>query len=139
MAESQKRVIGDYEYEVSPLGAREASRVLTRVLSKLGASVQNISSKDATAMLGAIAQHVSEDDVDYIIGKFIPCTRVNLHANQPASLLTPSLFDTHFSQRSLEMFQWIAFCFEVNFSGFFEGLRSKLGAVAAPTPIKSSS
>lgn len=138
--ERKCKVIGSHEYGVYQLGALKGRRVLARfaklIAPAFGATVA-ASSKPGKVnqgevlerMLSAFVEHLSDEDIEYFCNEFGPVSDVTLPNGKTPQL--PDIFDAHFSNNYYEMIGWLIFCFEVNFSSFFEKVGSLMPGVTA--------
>lgn len=129
MREAQTKTLGQTQYRVRPLGAKQGCRVITR-LSKLLGSAFKSGAKDQNAMLGAALESLGEEDLDFFCRQFETHTQISVDGSKWPTL--SDVFDVHFSQNYGELLLWLKFCLEVNFSGFFaETLGSLVGGSSA--------
>jgi hypothetical protein len=132
MRTPQKRAVGTANYEVTPLGALEGSRVFARLLSIAGPVVETIAKAgpkgDAAgaAVFAALTQRITPEDLTFFCEVFARWTTVNINGKEPR---LSDIFDEHFSGNYGDMLQWLSFCIEVNFGSFFGG--SSLANVGA--------
>lgn len=126
MLETQRREIGGVTYEVRQLDAVRGRRVFVRfakvVAPALGAlkAAAKMSPDEALAYaLGQLVGNVSEEDLDFFCDVFAPATCLVEGNNRPE---LAKRFELHFAGKYLEMLEWLAFCFEVNFGSFFQKL-----------------
>lgn len=126
MLETQRRDIGGVTYEVRQLDAVRGRRVFMRfakvVAPALGAlkAAGKMAPDEALAhALGQLVNGVTEDDLDFFCDAFAPTTCMVEGSKRPE---LAKCFELHFAGRYLELLQWLAFCFEVNFGTFFQKL-----------------
>lgn len=126
LRETRKRVIGDYEYEVTQLGAIRGSAVFVRVMKLLGPL---FASKDQAALFAGI----QEEDVRYLIDAFGPMTLVVGQGQ------LDKIFDLHFAGKYKDMMGWLLFCLEVNYGDFLRGRGLDAAPSAGPQASASTS
>lgn len=119
--EPQVRQIGRFEYRVTPLGARDGCRVLSRLMKMMGRGAVKGSELEA---IGAILENLEESDLDYFITAFDKYTSVHIGDKWPG---LADIFDAHFVSDYLEMLTWLKFALEVNFGGFFSAVAGLAG------------
>jgi hypothetical protein len=138
---SETKVIGAHEYTVYQLGAitgREGLRRLTRLISpalpSLAAMFRDAGPEALAAGLSALLEGLGAEDLAYFCDTFAPKSTVRLEDGKSPNL--KDIFDVHFAGNYYEMIEWLVFCFEVNYRGFFSGALAKLVSAipAAPAP-----
>lgn len=119
MRENQFKIIGDNKYEVTLLGGLAARDMLVKLINQYGPAIADLGkSKGDWAPLAA---KLSVADVDYLCKSFGKLTQVHLQDGR-VIVLDQERLDAHFSGAVFEMFKWLAFCLEANFSDFLSGL-----------------
>lgn len=142
MIEKKTKSIGGKNYEVYELGAKKGRQVLTRLLRLLGPALGGMSEGkgDAEARiasaLGKLVESLTDADTDYFCDTFAAVTNVEMEGRMP---LLSDVFDLHFKADYLNMFKWLAFCFEVNFGSFLAGLGGPGGLAALAGKAAASS
>lgn len=134
--EIRSKVIGSHTYYVRQLGSSEARKLLVRLTTTLGpvlgaAIPQGVSFKDLMAIevdlgkgLGELASRLREDDLEYVCRVLGAATEVDLGGGKQVPL-TLEKQELHFcGGRLSELFKWLQFALEVQFSDFFAGLAS---------------
>lgn len=102
-----EKVLGANRYRVLKLGAKVGRCALHRWLQCSGRPQPN----------GAgIVEQMTEEDLTYFCDLFAPQTQVQVGEAWP---FLNVIFDEHFTKDYREMYQWLDFCFQVNFSSFF--------------------
>jgi hypothetical protein len=139
MHDPQSKTIGRYEYTVTPLGGRAASKLLARVFGRISPVLSTIDIKRGMAVemevlkaVAGVLGNLTDADIDYLFDAFCPCTRASIHPGQPPSVFTKAIADATFAGEQLEMVGWLRFCFEVNFGDFLAVLGEKLASATAP-------
>lgn len=127
---AQDREIGDVVYRVWPVPfgvGRPALMRLIGIISPLAAAYLKQTGERASvaALLEALPVALSDDDVKYFSELLGRASKYQDGANWPA--LIPANQDTHFAGRYLEFTKWLIFAIEVNFSGFFVGMKDGAG------------
>lgn len=130
----EDKQIGAYTYKVTQLDAIQGIEVLTRFVNIVGPALASADTKDAALALakafGDLSTKLTAEDVKYFVGKFSKLTTVSggdLKAGHEPQLDT--IFAAHFAGRYLDLFKWLAFCFEVNFRSFFTESGASLGGL----------
>lgn len=134
MLKTETRRIGPALYYVRQLGALEGQGVLVRLFKILGAALPELVQAKAggeagslsTAALATLASKIEEEDLDYFVRKFAPCTNVHVTEGALKTAGPAPLDDTRrdalFAGAYGDMFRWLKFCLEVNFGNFSVGL-----------------
>ncbi len=116
--ETKDKSIAGVTYRVTQLTATKGRAVFVR-LAKLFAGMAG--AKNMEDRIAGILGKLSDDDLKFVCDVFASATQVHAPGDKGWPQLS-DVFDLHFAGRYLEMFQWLAFCLEVNFSGFFPGV-----------------
>jgi hypothetical protein len=136
LRKSESKVIGEYTYNVTQLGAVTGSKVFLRVLKVLGPLV---GAKD----VGALFDRLKEEDFTYLCEEFAKMSTVQLEKGAPQ---LNAIFDVHFAGKYGELIEWLRFCIEVNFGEVLKGdVLKSVGRKAAasestgPSPLTGMS
>lgn len=150
MIESHTRTIGRHAYTVTQIKAKQGNAVLVRLAKLAGPTLASlftgaesgpedaldrVSVEGLGGALRAFSAGLTEADLDWLCSTFADCTTVE---TEPGSIKPlRGIFDLHFAGAYLEMFEWLAFCLEVNYADFFGALatRAKQAKAPRPTPI----
>lgn len=146
MLQTESKAIGDHTYLVTQLGAGEGRKMfvrLTRALApvfgalledagstKGGFKLGDMSLESLSRTLHELAQRLTEDDLEYVCRTFGAKTMVQVGEGKEIQL-TLDKQELHFAGRYGHMFQWLAFCLEVNYRDF---LGVTKGFVSAQSP-----
>ncbi len=149
---TETRKIGDRHFEVRALPAKMGRKALLRLTKKLGPAVAAmLDGRDATGLEGVnlmdldvsgairtLAQDLEEGDMEYFCDLFAAYTaaEVSPGTGQMMELGKGTTFDMLFSQHYEVMLQWLWFCLEVNFGGFFGALGVSASPLAAAKAAK---
>lgn len=133
MLKTESRAIGNSVFHVRQLGTRVGRATLTRLLKTLGpamgaflegrdlAKIEGEPSGSAMAkVLAELSGSLSDEDLDYFCRTFGEATLVETEAGRqvPLTLETQELL---FAGKYDELFKWLLFCLEVNYSSFLAG------------------
>jgi hypothetical protein len=141
--ETKTALIGNTRYHVTQLPSSQARKLLVRLVKMAGPilaslledkdlvggtapmveRVSALDSKTLAAMLRDFADRVSESDLEYLCSTLGGCTQVEGSDGKlgPLDLETQEL---HFrGGRLSELFRWLGFGLEVQYSDFFDGLK----------------
>ena len=133
------RVLGRYEYTLTPMPARKASRLLARLFARFAPALKNADTSDVVGLVAALGAALDPDDLDALTEALIACTELQMHpAPMPRTVLTAAIVDTLFAAEMGEMMQWLLFGLEVNYGSFFAEAQAKMAARPAPatsTPV----
>lgn len=150
MFEQKSTRIGAYSYKVTQLDAVTGRRAFTRLFKIAGPAMAQLENgMNEKALGGALTELVTRlesADIDYFCDTFAEVTEVSGGKYTKASPQLNEVFSVHFASSYLEMFQWLVFCMQVNFSSFFVGVGQLLAGLAArksdstsPTPSTGGS
>ena len=137
--EAQERTIGSTQFKVFPLGARQGCQVMTRLTRLIGGALKgntlDIKSVDVGSMISGALEAMQDSDLEFLCTTFAAKTTFSVDGT--AWPLLTSQFETYFSANYGELFEWLKFCLEVNFSSFFE--TAKAAIATKPTiPIQAA-
>lgn len=140
MLETREKRIGDVTYQVTQLPAPSGRRLLVRLYKVLGpaiaAALRGLPESSESLSLGnlqtaaigdamlELAQTLTEDELDHVCEIFSQHTLFSREPEKWQPLKVEK--DLHWSGNFLNMFKWLAFCLEVNYSDFLSeqgGLR----------------
>lgn len=152
MLEIRSKAIGNHTYRVRQLGAGEGRKALIRLVKilgpvfapllegsgKVGAGWSFLETKasDVGRAFEVLAERLSDQDLDYFCATFGVCTELEWPDGR-AKPLTLQEQELHFAGDYLAMFKWLAFCLEVNYSGFFQSSSALVGALGALDQAKN--
>lgn len=130
--ESQKRTIGELDFELSPLPAWKALETWTRVIGVLAPGLNGLNglkAKTQEEMLGALARAIqglaSTNPAEIqSLSKVLLETCLVTVKGQQAPLLP--VFDVVMQGRMLSVFKLLAWAVEVNYADFFDVARAAL-------------
>ncbi len=136
---SERRTIGEHEYEVTQLPSSKGRRLLVRLFKVLGPAfgeltaggAKNVDEVDSGALARAIqelALRITSDDLEDVVQELARTTRIRMGDKEPE---LASVMELHFAGRYDELIRWLAFALEVNYGSFFgglAGLRPRAGA-----------
>lgn len=133
-AEAQTRAIGAHAYEVMPLPAKAALRVMTRVLKMGAPAFAEVSSlREAASAVGTLLSaglaNLDEDVILFASEELAKVTRV---VDGDKALPLAPIFDEHFRGRVGDLFAWLRFAAEVTYGPLGDALGKMLTASPAP-------
>ena len=126
MLSPKDKVINGRTYSVTPLSAVKGRSLLVKLGPTLAAGMAALASKDVTAAT-KIFETLDENLLTYVCDTLAPSTQVTVDGRTDP-LNKTGLQDQLFQANYLEMFQWILFCLEVNYSDFLRGLGDQSNA-----------
>ena len=137
---AQQRDIDGVNYEVWPLPLGLAQTILLKFVRAIGAAAEAADANDA-AQFAALAKALPDSELSFIAGKFGDAS-----AYEEDGKMVPLIARTqefHFAGRFDAYLQWLLFCAEVNFAGFFDTARRKAIAdafarIGGPTPSETT-
>ena len=161
--ETKSKEIGDrgYTYHVTELPSKKGRALLVRLIKTLGpvfgqlisgmkpraggssklpakgaagSALASINGQSISRALAELAARLTEADLEHVCQVLGEHTEISDRDNPDnRKKLTPGAQEFHFAGRYLEMFEWIAFGLEVNFSDFFSGspIGNAIGAAVA--------
>jgi hypothetical protein len=140
--QKQTKEIDGVTYEVTPLpfgvGQKALMRFLRIAAPLLAAATEESKNQMAlgAAVMKAIPAVISEADLDYFSEQFGNYSRY-AHDGKMVPLVKVNQ-ETHFAGKYYEFFQWLVFCLEVNFSGFFAGIMRGGSGAVLPEILKTA-
>lgn len=141
MIETKKKQIGEYEYCVEQLGAREGLSVMVKLGKMLGEPLGQAVTKAeaggsgldaAGAAVSGLLQNLDEPGILGLLDVFAKKTTVT--GGHLTGMKLEAIADQFFAGRYQDLGLWFAFCLEVNYGGFFAVLSSlnpKVASVAS--------
>lgn len=135
-AEAQTRAIGAHAYEVMPLPAKAALRVMTRVLKMGAPTFAEVSSlREAASAVGTLLSaglaNLDEDVILFASEELAKVTKV-VEGDGERKLPLAPIFDEHFRGRIGDQFAWLRFAAEVTYGPLGDALGKMLTASPAP-------
>jgi hypothetical protein len=150
---AQERRIGDVNYRMNPVPFGIGRQLLMRLVAIVspmiagamraaqfadGGKTTLLSPESYAAIFDALPSALTDADVKRFAEEFGKASWFQDGDNM-VPLLTAKQ-DDHFAGRYLEAVEWLAFGLEVNFAGFFAGVRSgKLGSLLKTVSPSTSS
>lgn len=136
MLDTRTKKIGEYEYQVRQLTAPIGRKLLVRLFKVLGPSISaglsslpddegkelSLGDLKANALGDAVAilaETITEGELEHVVETLSEATQYSGEPDRWLPLKRDAEF--HWAGRFLQMFQWIAFCLEVNYSDFLGG------------------
>ena len=124
MREPTKKTIGDITFEVTPLGFKQGRKAFVRLSKALSPSLGELTAAkdlfDAGTIAGALEKlldHISDEDLDWFAEVMGKGTRFSRDGDK-WPFLNEANREALFAGNLMLFFQWLVFCFEVNFSDF---------------------
>lgn len=156
MLKSETKIIGNDTFTVKQLGAKRGRAVLTRVIKTFGpvlaqlvrdvdpqairpGAPPRIGGEALAAALAEFAERLGPDDLDYYCAIFGPESEVAIGSTDKVLPLDAQNQEHYFAGNYHGMFGWLAFCFEVNYSGFFADLAGAAAVLAPVAPLAKAS
>jgi hypothetical protein len=155
----ETRSIGKYKYRVTQLPALKARALFVRLTKALGpvlgTALEGIGPVTLRGMLGLngatlgllineASTRLTEEDLTYFCDVLGESSEL-LGESGRGERLTESVQNIHFGGQLLQMFKWMGFALEVNFSDFLDGLKSLKAekstgreSSASPSPTDST-
>lgn len=124
--QKQEREIGGVIYEVTPLPFGIGQKALMRFLRIAAPLLAAATGKDkdgvsvGAAVMKEFPSIVSDSDLEYFSKVFGDTSRYESEGKRVPLVVGNQ--EHHFAGRYYEYFQWLVFCLEVNFRGFFAGM-----------------
>ncbi len=142
--ERKEKQCGDHVYEVQQFGAKQGRRILVKVFKLLGPALGEAAGADKgqtdgatiSALLRSASESVDVDLFDEVCDAFAQCTRVHLDDKRAPKLDDDDNFDQVFAGNYAEMFQWLAFAFEVNYGSFLGASLAQLARASGASETK---
>ena len=134
-ARRQERVIDGVTYSVVPLPVGAGLKALDRFknvaapLLAAGIRASKNLEEAAADALRSLPSQLSYNDIEFFQGVFGD-TSVYIDGQKRVPL-TAQIQELHFVGRYMALFDWLAFCMEVNFAGFFGELKKRASGALA--------
>ena len=131
--ETKSKTIGRFEYRVTQLKLKKARSMFTRLIGMLGPALGELAAggkPNLATAVQALSERMTDDNLTLVTETFGESTVIDAGDGKLPTLV-PAFMETHFAGHFGEMFQWLAFCIEVNYADFFDVL-SGLGAAVQP-------
>ncbi len=130
--------LGDRAFITSPLPADKALRVLTRLTKLVGETVLQIASNGSAALdnvgeevftfaVQTLVERLDEEEVNKTVVQLLTGMRCQGH-EEDVSKIWPSLF----AGSIMDLFKVLQYSLEINYSDFFDVLRSRQTPAAMP-------
>jgi hypothetical protein len=131
---SDTRTIGEHTYRVTQLTALKSRALFVRLVKLLGPAVVtvigsgvNVNRAQLGGLLSELFTRLSDDELAYFCNVLGACTEV-LGPGGAVVIDSPAMIDVHFAGRLLDMFKWLRFALEVQFSDFLSAAKATLAA-----------
>lgn len=134
----QQKEIGGVKYDMIPLGFAIGRPMLVRLIGIIS-PILGASAQGGGAVFDALPRCLSDDDIKYLAKNFGNASWYYRDDEQTAIPLVEENQNEHFAGRYLEFVQWLTFGCEVNFKGFFVGIKAEATKLAAMIPKNSTS
>ncbi len=130
MRKTKDFTIGDGQYRITQLGAKEGRKIWLRLVRALTpaleqlASEPQVSDKTLVGALGALLRNIDDETTEALyetFGKTCAVCVVDSKGERWPDLTGP-VFDDHFAGNYVAMSQWLGECVLFNFLPFGEGL-----------------
>jgi hypothetical protein len=129
--------IGDTTYHVTPLTTSESLGAAVRVANTLGPAVKLLSTGGVVAF-GQVLSDLKQEDIEFFTSMFRPVSVVEVKGKR---LALDAVYEDFFAANLGALFDWLAFCIEVNFKSFFPkiaALVSKQSSGDAESPAEKT-
>jgi hypothetical protein len=137
MRESKTHTIGDFNYTITQLGAKQGRVVLARVMRAVAGAAGDAATSAGTdgaeaALVGMakLVESLSDADVDYFCDTFSKTTLVARESTPDKQVPLADQFDDHFAGRYGAMIKWLWAALETNYASFLGDLGLDTGALA---------
>lgn len=131
-----EREIDGVRFRMTPLGFAKARRIFVRLTKIAGPAMAKAAPQGASDLADAMAvltEKVSDADLEDLAETFGDCTRFSQDGDAWPFLNKANREALFSGGRLMLFFQWLAFALEVNYSDFFEWLKSAGGAAGQPS------
>ena len=137
----EERTIDGVVYRILPLSADVGHKALLRFV-KIAGPVIGTARNIADGLSGPesirrLLDAISEDDLDWFVKLFALRTTYCAVEDLGKDKWPTLVVSKHFTQRYMQMFDWLRACIEVNFGGFFAEMMSRVKS-AAPAKTEES-
>jgi hypothetical protein len=121
----KEKMIGENTYQVRLLPSELGFRSAAKLANLIGPGLKTLQEGGAESVTGffggMLADELLTTRLEFFTNLFKEYTSVRLKG-APGFVNLSSVYEYHFSGNYLEMFQWLAFCIEVNHASFFTGV-----------------
>ena len=136
--ENQTKQIGEFTFEVIPLGAKAADKVLLKIAKSVGPVFLLAAGGGGVAGAAEALEKLSETDFEYVRDTLAASTNVLLPDGKKPRL--SAVYDVLLTGMTDERVEWLEWAIEVNFGPFFRGLKRKAEErMRAPEAARASS
>lgn len=147
---TEDRTIGEHTYRVTQLTALKSRALFARLVRFVGPAAaaalgggRRLSQLNVGELVSDIAGRVSDEELGYFCDVLGSCTEI-VGSNGALVRLDRNVIDFHFAGHLLDMFTWMAFALEVNYSDFLSAWKRTPGAasmapVSGPSPSPTAS
>jgi hypothetical protein len=138
---AQEREIDGFVYRVWPIPMKpHGTAALVRLIKLVSPMLSQILRADtkeerAAALFESLPQALTEADVDFFARAFGDAAQYQNDKGEWAPLIDKTQAQ-HFAGRYFAYFRWIAFCAEVNYGNFFDGIKSVVASGALPAVMQ---
>lgn len=124
MRQPEKRVIDGVHFECTPLGFAASRKAFVRLTKIAGPALASGGGANTAEVFAVLSERVSDEDLEWFADLFGATTRFS-HDGDAWPFLKADNREVLFGGGRLGLFfQWLMFALEVNYSDFFEWLRS---------------
>jgi hypothetical protein len=153
--QTETRVIGGRTYRVTQLTALKARALFVRLIKMVGPMAAallgtgnargflDMDGKEVGPMIVSFCERISDEELDYFCSVLGEQSQV-INERGEGATLARNIIDVEFAGRLMDLFKWLTFALEVNFSDFLSvakaipAAKSK-GRTSEPLPFREGS
>jgi hypothetical protein len=141
LLEQKSTRIGVHGYKVTMLDAHTGRRAFVRLFKIVGSAYATLAGGNEEAAFRELIEKLTPEELDYFCDTFATVTEVSGGKHGAAKPQLDDIFALHFAGNYFEMFEWLTFCFKLNFASFFDGATARLAVAlkAKADKVKSDS
>lgn len=124
-SQAQEKEIDGVLYEAWPVPFSVGMPMLKRMIDIIGPIATSFMREKEAGIFATLPTAFTDKDVAAFAKQFGSTSRVKEGENWVP--LVEAKQNTHFAGKYLQFLQWLTFCCEVNFKGFFSGLKGADG------------
>lgn len=145
---TEDKQIGEHTFRVTQLTGIEGRKLFARLVRFVGPAIAGAVSSgrlkslldinlDVGSLMGQLADKFTDDELDFFCKKLGACTEL-VGDNGKTTKLDLNIQDVIFAGHLFDMFKWMAFALEVQFSDFLSELK-RIQAAKSTAPASDAS
>jgi hypothetical protein len=153
--QTETRVIGGRNYRVTQLTALKARALFVRLVKMVGPMVAallgsgnargflEMEGKELGPMIVNFCERISDEELDFFCSVLGEQSQI-VNERGEGAIMTRNIIDVEFAGRLMDLFKWLAFALEVNFTDFLSAAKAipvgkSKAPVSDPLPFREAS